>query len=68
MPSLQAGTIVEKLAEHAADTDEGVRAAVRDLLRDVVLPGLGAAGLAPFLPILMAHTTSAMTHLAAAVR
>ncbi len=67
-PLLQAGTIVEKLAEHAADTDEGVRAAVRDLLREVVLPGLGAAGLAPFLPLLMAHITSAMTHLAAAVR
>lgn len=59
---------MEKLAEHTADTDEGVRAAMRDLLRDVVLPRLGAAGLAPFLPLLMAHITSGMTHLAAPIR
>lgn len=65
---MQAGAVVEKLAERMADTDAGARAALRDVLRDVVLPGLGAAGLAPFLPLLMAHITSAMTHLAAAVR
>lgn len=64
----QAGAVVEKLAEHVADTDAGARAALRDLLKDVVLPRLGAGGLAPFLPLLMAHITSAMTHLTAAVR
>ena len=65
---MQAGIIVEKLAERTADADKEVRAALRDLLRDVMLPGLGAGGLAPFLPLLMAHITSAMTHLAAPVR
>ena len=64
----QAGTIVEKLAEHLADSDAAVRAALRELWRDVVLPGLGPAGLAPFLPLVMAHVTSAMTHLSAPVR
>ena len=64
----QAGPVVEKLAERMADTDAGARAALRDLLKDVVLPRLGAGGLAPFLPLLMAHITSAMTHLTAAVR
>ena len=59
---------MEKLAEHLADSDAAVRAALRDLWRDVVLPGLGPAGLAPFLPLVMAHVTSAMTHLSAAVR
>ena len=66
--SEQAGAVVEKLAEHMVDTDAGARAALRDLLKDVVLPRLGAGGLAPFLPLLMAHITSAMTHLTAAVR
>ena len=66
--TLQAGPVVERLAEHLADADAGVRTALRELLRDVVLPGLGPGGLAPFLPLLMAHITSAMTHLAAAVR
>ena len=59
---------MEKLAEHLADSDAAVRAALRDLWRDVVLPGLGPAGLAPFLPLVMAHVTSAMTHLSAPVR
>ena len=59
---------MEKLAEHLADSDAAVRAALRDLWRDVVLPGLGPAGLAPFLPLLMAHVASAMTHLSAPVR
>lgn len=65
---MQAGRIVEALAEHVADADTSVRAALRDLLKSVVLPGLGAAALAPFLPLIMAHITSAMTHLAEAVR
>ncbi len=59
---------MEKIAEQIADTDAGARTALRDLLKDVVLPGLGAGGLAPFLPLLLAHITSAMTHLTAAVR
>ena len=65
---MQAGLIVEGLAEHLADADTSVRAALKDLLKGIVLPGLGPAALAPFLPLMMAHITSAMTHLAEAVR
>lgn len=65
---MQAGAIVERLAEHVTDAEASVRAALRDLLGNVVLPGLGPAALAPFLPLIMAHITSAMTHLADAVR
>ena len=65
---MQAGLIVEALAEHVADADASVRTSLRDLLKSVVLPGLGPAALAPFLPLIMAHITSAMTHLAEAVR
>jgi pre-rRNA-processing protein IPI1 len=64
----QAGAIIDKVVEHVTDADSGVRSALRDLLRDVVLPCLGPAALAPFTPLIMAHTTSAMTHLADAVR
>ena len=45
-----------------------VRAALEDLLRGAMLPGLGAAALQPFLPLLMAHVCAAMTHLALDVR
>ena len=45
-----------------------VRTALVELLRDAVLPGLGAAALQPFLPLLMAHVCAAMTALAPDVR
>jgi len=45
-----------------------VRTALVDLLRDAVLPRLGAAALQPFLPLLMAHICAAMTALAPDVR
>lgn len=65
---MQAAVVVERLVERVSDTDAEVRSALKDLLRDVVLPQLGAAALAPFTPLIMAHITSAMTHLADAVR
>ncbi len=63
-----AGPILEALAQRFADGDKGVRAALRALLRSTVLPGLGEGQLAPFLPVVMAHLASAMTHLAPDVR
>ena len=60
--------VVETAAERVADTDSGVRAALRDLLRGTLLPALGPRALAPFVPLLMAHTCAAMTHLAEPVR
>lgn len=45
-----------------------VRKQLRELLGKVVLPGLGPSALQPFLPLLMAHTCSAMTHLSQDVR
>jgi hypothetical protein len=59
---------MERLAERVSDAESEVRAGLLGLLRDVVLPGLGPSALAPFLPLLMAHVTAAMTHLADAVR
>jgi pre-rRNA-processing protein IPI1 len=62
------GAIIEKLAERISDAEAPVRSATRALLRDKVLPGLDATALAPFLPLLMAHICSAMTHLATSIR
>ena len=65
---VQAGPVVERLAERITDADAGVRAALRALLTSAVLPGLGPGPLAPFLPLLMAHVSAGMTHLAAPIR
>ena len=59
---------MERLAERITDGDGGVRAALRSLLAGAVLPGLGVGPLAPFLPLLMAHVSAGMTHLAAPIR
>ncbi len=64
----QAGPVVEQLAERMADPDAGVRAALQALLSGTVLRELGAGALAPFLPLLMAHVSAAMTNLAAPIR
>lgn len=65
---MQAGPVMETLAERVSDTEKEVRTGLMALLGEVVLPGLGPAALAPFLPLLMAHVSSAMTHLADGVR
>ena len=59
---------MERLAERISDAEADVRSGLLALLRDVVLPALGPAALAPFLPLLVAHVSAAMTHLADAVR
>ena len=59
---------MEKLAERIGDADKEVREALLALLGDGVLPALGPAALAPFLPLLMAHISAAMTHLNDTIR
>ena len=63
-----APALLERLAARLADGDAGVREALLALLRGAALPALGAATLAPFLPMLAAHLEAAMTHLDAPVR
>ena len=45
-----------------------MRSALRDALAAPLLPTLGPAALGPFVPLLMAHVCSAMTHLAEPIR
>lgn len=59
---------METAAERVADGDGGVRAALRALLGGTLLPALGPAALAPFVPLLMAHVCAAMTHPAEPIR
>ena len=60
--------MIEKLADRIADSDKAVRSALKDLLGGSLLPQLGERLLTPFLPLLMAHIRSAMTHLQPGIR
>jgi pre-rRNA-processing protein IPI1 len=60
--------VLAALAPRCSDGDKAVRGALQSLLRAAVLPGLGAGQVAPFMPLLMAHVGSALTHLEPAVR
>ncbi|GAB4823624.1 hypothetical protein N2152v2_010670 [Parachlorella kessleri] len=60
--------VMETLSERITDGDKSVRSALREALAAPVLPTLGPAALGPFVPLLMAHVCSAMTHLAEPVR
>ena len=60
---LQAGPLVEKLAERMVDSDSGVRSQLKSLLVAHVLPKLSGGALDPFLPLLMAFICSALTQL-----
>lgn len=63
-----AAPLLEKLAARLSDGDAPARAALLQLLRAAALPALGAATLAPFLPMMIAHLEAALTHLEASVR
>ncbi len=65
---LQTNMLLGKLAECIGDVDKGVRAALKDLLANVVLPQLKGPLLGPFLPLVMAHLFSALTSMTEAVR
>ncbi|KAL4439859.1 hypothetical protein ABPG75_002860 [Micractinium tetrahymenae] len=60
--------VMETAAERITDGDKAVRAALRELLSGTLLPALGPAALAPFVPLMMAHVCAAMTHLAEPIR
>lgn len=68
-----ASKIIHILAERITDADKPVRATLKDLLSNTVLPiltdnGKDSQAVAPFIPLLMAHTCAAMTHLADPIR
>jgi len=63
-----AGAILERLVERFDDPDPAVRKELRTMLREVLLPALEAATLAPFIPLIMAHVCSAMTHVILEIR
>eukprot|EP00798_Chlamydomonas_sp_ICE-L_P013490 gene13490-19348_t len=57
-----------KIAERVGDPDQGVRVAMRALLREQVMPAIHAGALRPFMPVIMAHVSGAMTNLNISVR
>jgi pre-rRNA-processing protein IPI1 len=57
-----------KIAERVSDGDAPVRSALRHLLREHVLPRLDPGHVRPFMPVMMAHLSSAMTNLNMEVR
>jgi len=63
-----ASRVVHAAALLLGDPEAAVRAALLDLAANTILPGLSAAALAPFLPLLMAHVSGALTHIVLAVR
>lgn len=65
---MHAMPIVEKLSPRITDYDKAVRQTLLLLLRTTILPGLPQGMMAPLVPGLMAHVSSAMTHLVMDVR
>ena len=60
--------VLNAVALLIADNDKAVRAALHEMCSHVILPLLGPEALAPFLPLLMAHISGALTHLVLDVR
>nr|XP_024366973.1 testis-expressed protein 10-like isoform X2 [Physcomitrium patens] len=65
---MHAMAIVEKLSPRITDYDKAVRQTFLMLLKTTILPGLLQGMMAPLVPGLMAHVSSAMTHLIVDVR
>ena len=63
-----AGQLLTKLAERVGDGESAVRQALRSLMRERVMPLLSAGAVRPFMPVVMAHVSSAMTNLCMEVR
>ncbi|GMH32998.1 hypothetical protein BSKO_00832 [Bryopsis sp. KO-2023] len=63
-----AAMIIESIGEMAVDLDGAVRAQLLKLLSTQVFPNLTGGSLQPFVPLLMAHVCSSMTHAAMEVR
>lgn len=65
---LQAGPLLEKLAERIVDSDAQVRTLLKALLAAHILPELRPGALEPFLPLLMAFVCSGLAQLSADMR
>lgn len=63
-----AALLLEALATRISDGEQPVRTALLSLFRTAALPAVGPVVLSPFLPMLMAHLSAALTHLSADVR
>ncbi len=63
-----ASEIVAKTSSMASDSSVQCRDAYCSLLRSALFPALGERALQPFLPYLMGHICSAMTHLSHGIR
>lgn len=64
----QAGPVIEKLANRIADPEKPVREALKTLFHGSLVTTFSSGMLMPFLPLLMAHICSAMTHLQEGIR
>jgi hypothetical protein len=60
--------LLEALAPRLSDGEASVRTTLLTTLRCAVLPALGPASLSPFMPLLLAHVSAALTNLSADVR
>lgn len=65
---LHGAAIISTAAERTLDPDGPCRAALRQFCQKALLPALGPEALQPFIPVLMGHVCSAMTHLAEPIR
>jgi pre-rRNA-processing protein IPI1 len=65
---MHAMAIIEKLSPRITDSDRSVRQTFLLLLRSSILPGLPQVMMGPLVPGLMAHVSSAMTHLVLDIR
>jgi pre-rRNA-processing protein IPI1 len=60
--------LLEALAPRLSDGEPSVRTSLLTCLRSAVLPALGPSALSPFMPLLLAHVSAALTNLSADVR
>lgn len=60
--------LLDSLAPRLSDGEASVRTALLTTLRSAVLPALGPSALSPFMPLVMAHVSAALTNLSADVR
>lgn len=66
--ALHAVSILEKLSPRITDGDKAVRQAFILLIRSTIFPNLPQAKIGPLVPVVMAHLSSAMTHMTMDIR
>lgn len=65
---VHASEIVAMTADRAGDSESACREAYCTFLKTALFPALGEHALQPFMPLMMGHICSAMTHLNHAIR